>query len=55
MLQVHGLRPTKGDKVVMVKAPIPAVRRVFGDRAVTYPIGARLVLTSPMDDDMDVA
>jgi hypothetical protein len=52
---VHGLHPAKGDKVVVVKAPIPAVRRVFGDRAVTYPIGARLVLTSPMDDDMDVA
>jgi len=52
--KVHGLRPAKGDKVVVVKAPIPAVRRVFGDRAVTYPIGARLVLTSPIDDSMDI-
>eukprot|EP00740_Mantoniella_antarctica_P018613 CAMPEP_0198697950 /NCGR_PEP_ID=MMETSP1468-20131203/330093_1 /TAXON_ID=1461545 /ORGANISM="Mantoniella sp, Strain CCMP1436" /LENGTH=1125 /DNA_ID=CAMNT_0044454783 /DNA_START=114 /DNA_END=3491 /DNA_ORIENTATION=+ len=51
--KVHGLCPAQGDRVVVVKAPIPTVRRVFGDRA-SYPIGARLVVTSPIDGDMDV-
>jgi len=51
--KVHGLRPAHGDSVVVVRDKISTLKRFFGDHY-PHPIGVKLVVTNPIDDDMDI-